>query len=113
MNKLLLACAAFSLLLSPAEAQRSRRVVPAQADPPGLNTIADQVSEAALRATVERLVSFGTRHTLSSRDHPTRGIGAALTWAEQEFGRYARACGGCLEVRRIGETVTRPPQARA
>jgi hypothetical protein len=71
-----------------------------------LRAIAGEVSEDAMRATVERLVSFGTRHTLSSRDHPTRGIGAALRWTEAELGRTSAACGGCLEVVRIGETVT-------
>jgi hypothetical protein len=80
------------------------------ADPPSLNAIADQVSEAALRATVERLVGFGTRHTLSSRDHPTRGIGAALNWTESEFRRFSADCGGCLEIARPRDTVTRPPR---
>ena len=36
-------------------------------------------------ATVEKLVSFGTRHTLSSMTDPKRGIGAALNYAEAEF----------------------------
>ena len=95
------------LLLSPAAAQRAPRTVrPAAGPPASLNAIADEVSEQSLRATVERLVGFGTRHTLSSRDHPTRGIGAALTWTEGEFRRFSRACGGCLEVIRTGDTVT-------
>ena len=59
-----------------------------------------------LRATVERLVGFGTRHTLSVRDHPTRGIGAALNWTEAEFRRISRACGGCLTIVRPSDTVT-------
>lgn len=88
------------LFAMPAAAQR---VSPA---PVPLRSIADDVSEERLREVVTRLVAFGTRHTLSARDHPTRGIGAALTWTEQEFGRFAQACGGCLEVRRIGDTVT-------
>ncbi len=74
--------------------------------PVPLRTIADQVSEQRLRATVERLVGFGTRHTLSVRDHPTRGIGAALNWAESEFRQMSRACGGCLEIVRPSDTVT-------
>jgi hypothetical protein len=36
----------------------------------------ETVSEARLRADVERLVGFGMRHTLSVQDHPKRGIGA-------------------------------------
>ena len=74
--------------------------------PTPLRTIADQVSEQRLRATVERLVGFGTRHTLSVRDNPTRGIGAALNWAESEFRQMSRACGGCLTIVRPSDTVT-------
>ncbi|HEV2817844.1 MAG TPA: M28 family peptidase [Allosphingosinicella sp.] len=81
----------------------AQSVPPAQ---PPLAALADQVSEERLRATVERLVGFGTRHTLSVRDHPTRGIGAALNWTEAEFRRFSRACGGCLAVVRPSDTVT-------
>ncbi|HEX6376166.1 MAG TPA: M28 family peptidase [Allosphingosinicella sp.] len=68
--------------------------------------IADQVSQERIRAVVESLVSFGTRHTLSSQTDPKRGIGAALNWAEAEFGGYARACGGCLRIERPSDVVT-------
>jgi hypothetical protein len=43
------------------------------------------VSQAQLRHSIETLVSFGTRHTLSSQTDPKRGIGAALNWAEGQF----------------------------
>lgn len=59
---------------------------------------AAEVSEARLHATVEKLVSFGTRHTLSSMTDPSRGIGAAERWVAEEFGRYSAACGGCLQI---------------
>ncbi|WP_202408159.1 M28 family metallopeptidase [Novosphingobium silvae] len=62
------------------------------APPPG------EVSQERLRADVARLVSFGTRHTLSSATDPKRGIGAARAWARQEFEKTSRACGGCLEI---------------
>jgi Peptidase family M28 len=88
------------LLAAAASAQQT----PSPATP--LRAIADQVSEERLRATVERLVGFGTRHTLSARDHPTRGIGAALNWTEAEFESISRACGGCLTIVRTGDTVT-------
>ena len=65
-----------------------------------------QVSQERLRATVEKLVSFGTRHTLSSQTDPKRGIGAALKWTEEEFRRYSRACGNCLRIERVSDTVT-------
>jgi len=44
---------------------------------PRLREIAAAADPAQLRAAVEALVSFGTRHTLSDTAAPTRGIGAA------------------------------------
>ncbi|MEO7603135.1 MAG: M28 family peptidase [Sphingomicrobium sp.] len=81
-------------------------VTPAVAPPPPvpveqrLAAIVSQVDEARINATVEKLVSFGTRHTLSSLSDPKRGIGAALDYAEAEF----RAVG--LPVVRPCDTVT-------
>jgi hypothetical protein len=104
---LLLAAALAATIACAADAQRSRRAAaPVAAPPPPLTALADDVSEQRLRAIVERLVSFGTRHTLSSQDHPTRGIGAALNWTEAEFRRYSRACGGCLTIQRPSDVVT-------
>jgi hypothetical protein len=87
------------LLAAAASAQQTPAPTP-------LRIIADQVSEQRLRDTVQRLVGFGTRHTLSVRDHPTRGIGAALNWAEGEFRRISGECGGCLTIVRPSDTVT-------
>jgi hypothetical protein len=42
-------------------------------------------SPTALRGTVDKLVSFGTRHTLSSATDPKRGIGAARNWVADAF----------------------------
>ncbi|MFL6720273.1 MAG: M28 family peptidase [Sphingomonas sp.] len=50
-----------------------------------LRAIVAPVSAARMKATVEKLVSFGTRHTLSSQTDPNRGIGAALNWGESQF----------------------------
>src|SRR6476469_4469408 len=47
-----------------------------------LRAIVAPVSAAQMKATVEKLVSFGTRHTLSSQTDPKRGIGAALDWTQ-------------------------------
>jgi hypothetical protein len=76
------------------------------ASPPAPQALADDVSAQSLRAIVERLVSFGTRHTLSSQTDPKRGIGAALKWTEEEFRRYSSACGGCLQIERPSDVVT-------
>jgi hypothetical protein len=50
-----------------------------------LADIAAKVSAARMKADVAKLVSFGTRHTLSSQTDPKRGIGASLRWAEGQF----------------------------
>ena len=47
-----------------------------------LRQIIEPVSGQQMKRTVEKLVSFGTRHTLSSQTDPKRGIGAAVRWAE-------------------------------
>src|SRR6185369_6091220 len=61
----------------------------AAAPPPStdakLRAIVAPVTAAHLRADVGALVSFGTRHTLSSQTDPKRGIGAALNWGKAQF----------------------------
>jgi Zn-dependent M28 family amino/carboxypeptidase len=52
-----------------------------------------ELDERRIRATVEKLASFGTRHTLSSQTDPERGIGAARDWIFAELSRYARTSG--------------------
>ena len=65
-------------------------------------------SPEQLETTVETLVSFGTRHTLSTTTEPDRGIGAARDWTAAEFERISRECGGCLTVERPQRTFTGP-----
>jgi len=55
---------------------------------PRLREIAAAADPAQLRAAVEALVSFGTRHTLSDTAAPTRGIGAARRWA-RTLGKFS------------------------
>jgi hypothetical protein len=50
-----------------------------------LKAIIAPVSGADMRRIDEKLVSFGTRNTLSSQTDPNRGIGAALNWGESQF----------------------------
>ena len=57
-----------------------------------------QIDGARMKATVDKLVSFGTRHTLSDTTSATRGIGAARKWIFEEMSRYAAASGGRMTV---------------
>lgn len=72
------------------------------ADPEIASALQD-VSAQRIQANIEKLVSFGTRLTLSAQDPASiavgRGIGAAREWIKSEFERYSRQCGGCLEVK--------------
>ncbi len=51
-----------------------------------------------LRRSVDTLVSFGTRHTLSSATDPKRGIGAARAWASSRFVEIGKGCSGCITI---------------
>ena len=72
---------------------------------PRIHEIVRAVSAQRMEADIRKLVSFGTRHTMSDTVSATRGIGAARRWVYDEFRRIAQACGGCLEVRYVSEVV--------
>jgi Zn-dependent M28 family amino/carboxypeptidase len=57
-----------------------------------------ELDQRRIQATVEKLVSFGTRHTLSVQDDPVRGIGAARDWIFATLQSYAAASGGRMTV---------------
>ena len=60
--------------------------------------IVAEISPARIEATIRKLASFGTRHTLSDPDNPNRGIGAARRWIKAELESYAKESGGRLIV---------------
>ncbi|MCE4064193.1 M20/M25/M40 family metallo-hydrolase [Chryseobacterium gleum] len=59
---------------------------------------ASQVNEDSLKSYINKLVSFETRHTLSSTDDPKHGIGAARNWVIRKFNDYAKNSEGRMEV---------------
>lgn len=75
------------------------------------DALAAQVSEERLRADMDKIVSFGTRHTLSSQTDPKRGVGAAVNWALDEFRRIGMTCDDCFEVMSV-ERVIEPDGRR-
>ena len=79
---------AFCLLL-PLAAQAPERVL-------GPKDLAGKVQDARLSRTVNRLVGFGTRHTLSEPNSGTRGIGAAERWLGTELQDLTRLAGSRL-----------------
>lgn len=67
-----------------------------------LSSILAEVDPANIEATILKLVFFGTRHTLSTQNSTTRGIGAARDWIHSEFQKYADASDGRLTVETVG-----------
>jgi hypothetical protein len=72
--RLLIACSCLALIAAAPPSPDAR-----------LRQIVAPISGAEMKRTVEKLVSFGTRHTLSSQTDPKRGIGAALNWTKERF----------------------------
>ena len=79
---------------------------PPRTDHPLLHEVAGAVSEQSLHGYIERMVGFGTRHTMSDTRSNRRGIGAARRWVQREFETMSRACGGCLEIATPSETIS-------
>ncbi|MCH1473646.1 MAG: M28 family peptidase [Bacteroidia bacterium] len=77
-----------TLILSNALAQENQKVY----------DIIDAISSDNIKQDIEKLVSFGTRHTLSDTLSKSRGIGAARRWIKSEFDKISETCDGCLEV---------------
>ncbi len=81
---------------------------------PRIAAALQQISAQRIQANIEKLVSFQTRLTLSAQDPAAiasgHGIGAAREWIKSEFERYARDCGGCLEVKT--DSFTEAPASR-
>jgi Peptidase family M28 len=109
------ALAAVALMLAicagPCAAQEKPQEAPQE--PPRLaadhhtdRQIADAIRDVSadhIKQTIEKLVSFNNRSTISAQDDESikagKGIGAAREWIKGEFERYSKECGGCLEVK--------------
>ncbi len=63
------------------------------------------VSADRIEQDIRKLVSFGTRHTLSDTTSDTRGIGAARRWIESEFNAISEGCSSKLEVITVSDVV--------
>jgi hypothetical protein len=63
-----------------------------------IKSMINDLSAKNVENTVRKLVSFGTRHTMSDTLSTTSGIGAARNWIKAEFEKYSKASGGSLKV---------------
>src|SRR5690348_9006860 len=67
--------------------QPARRSVPVRNR--AISNIVREIDARNIEATIRKLVSFGTRSTLSEQNDPKRGIGAARDWLYEEFLKVA------------------------
>ena len=77
-----------------------------QVPDPALRAMLRDIDPDRIKATILKLVSFGTRHTASSQTDPNRGIGAATDWVFGQMQSFAAASGGRMTVQR--QTFTQP-----
>ncbi len=77
--------------------------IPKNAVDPQIDAAVRQVSADHVHQTIEKLVSFGNRSTISAQEDAAikagKGVGAAREWIKGELDRYSKDCGGCLEVK--------------
>jgi len=79
---------------------------------PRISAIAKAPSAKRIETDIRKLVSFGTRNTLSDTVSQTRGIGAARRWIKAEFDKISKDCNNCLEVIYQGSVVKGDPNGR-
>lgn len=96
---------AIALIVSPAALAHPPTAARADGISVRLDAIGRAPSPKRIEADIRKLVSFGTRHTLSDTASNTRGIGAATRWIFDEFTRISTTCGGCLDVQYVRGTV--------
>jgi hypothetical protein len=75
-----------------------------------LRALIRRIDPDRMRATVERLTQFGTRHTASSQTDPVRGIGAATDWVIAQMQAIAATSNGTMTVQR--QTFVQPVSPR-
>ncbi|MCA1589569.1 MAG: hypothetical protein LC730_00510, partial [Acidobacteria bacterium] len=108
--KLLLLIAHCLLISAVASAQSSPQSRPDSE----IRKMIGEVSAKNIETSIRKLVSFGTRNTLSEQDNPTRGIGAARDWIYAEFQKISAECGNCLAVEKqtFLQAANPPPRGR-
>jgi len=65
---------------------------------PEISRMVGEISAERIEQHVRKLVSFHTRHNLSSKNDPQKGIGAAWNWIKSEMELSVASSGGRLKV---------------
>jgi hypothetical protein len=75
-----------------------------------IEKMVSEVAKDSLESYIRKMVSFGTRNTLSIQTDTKRGIGAARNWVLSRFNEFAKESGGRLTA--FIDTVTLQPDGR-
>jgi len=89
-------------VVSPASAAQAaaRGVAAPQKFDKDLLAMLREIDPDRIKAIILKLVSFGTRHTLSSQTDPVRGIGAATEWVFGQMQAIAATSSGRMTVQK-------------
>jgi hypothetical protein len=77
---------------------------------PEIEQMVKEISADSLKSYINKLVSFGTRSTLSAVTDKKRGIGAAREWVVQRFNEFAKNSNGRMTA--YFDTTTIPADGR-
>lgn len=77
---------------------------------PLIESMVREVSADSLKSYINKLVSFGTRSTISSVTDKKRGIGAAREWVMQRFKEFGKSSNGRLTA--YVDTTTLQPDGK-
>jgi len=77
---------------------------------PEIEKMVSEVNADSLKSYITKMVSFGTRNTLSTQKDQKRGIGAARTWVLSKFNEFSKQAGGRLTA--FIDTTTLQPDGR-
>ena len=103
MRKLFPAC----LFLLFAYTSQAQTIIQRDAE---IDAMVKEISADSMKSYITRMVSFGTRNTLSSTTDKKRGIGAAREWVVQKFNEFAKASNGRMTA--YVDTITLQPDKR-
>jgi hypothetical protein len=78
---------------------------------PEIEKMVNEVSKDSLKSYIKKLVSFGTRNTLSTQKDLKTGIGAARNWVLNRFTEFAKQSNGRLTAF-IDTTTLQPDSER-
>ena len=77
---------------------------------PEIEKMVNAISIDSLKAYIQKMVSFGTRHTMSTVSDPKQGIGAAREWVVSKFKEFAKQSNGRMTA--MVDTTTLQPDGR-